>query len=345
MRRISKGVTVGSTIIGAGAPISVQSMIKVRPHDIDAIVTQINELSNIGCEVVRLAVVDMKSARMLGEIKRQIPIPIVADVHFNYRLAVEALLQGIDKLRLNPGNIRQKEKVELIAKMAKERGVPIRIGVNSGSIDKKRFREVNADSLVESALAHIRILEDVSFDQIVISLKATDIMMTIEAYKKMAERVPYPFHIGITESGSSFSGTIKSAIGLGGLLTAGLGDTIRVSLTASSMEEVKVGREILKVLHLREFGPEIIACPTCGRTEIDLMRIVKEVEEQTSNISKHIKIAVMGCVVNGPGEASEADIGIAGGRKGGIIFKKGRIIQKVKEEYLVQSLMEELKRV
>ncbi|MFH1563824.1 MAG: flavodoxin-dependent (E)-4-hydroxy-3-methylbut-2-enyl-diphosphate synthase [Nitrospirota bacterium] len=346
-RRYSRMVQVGSLTIGGDAPISVQSMTKTDTRDIAATVSQINRLKEAGCEIVRVAVPDMEAAKALGAIKKQINIPLVADIHFDYRLALEAIGQGVDKLRLNPGNIKQKDKVVKIVEKAKERNIPIRIGVNSGSIDKKRFGKPTAAGLVESALEHIKILEDLGFFDIIISLKATDVPMTIEAYQLMATKVDYPFHLGITEAGLPWAGGIKSAVGIGSLLALGLGDTIRVSLTADPVEEVKVGYEILKALQLRHTGYELISCPTCGRCEIDLIKVATAVEEKISNFQFPIsnfqfKIAIMGCVVNGPGEAAEADIGIAGGCGVGLIFKKGKIIKKVEEKDLVNTLLQEI---
>lgn len=349
-RRYTRPVKLQGLSIGGGAPISVQSMTKTDTRNIEATVLQIKKLEEIGCEIIRVAVPDMESAKVLGLIKKQIDIPLVADIHFDYRLALEAIAQGVDKLRINPGNIKQKDKIVKIVEKAKERNIPIRIGVNSGSVDKKRFGRVTTVSLVESALEHIKILEELDFFDIVISLKATDVPMTIEAYKLMADKVDYPFHIGITEAGLSWSGSIKSAVGIGSLLAQGLGDTIRVSLTGDPQDEVKVGYEILKALQLRHFGHELISCPTCARCEIDLIKIATAVEKQISNlplVSHHLplKIAIMGCVVNGPGEASEADIGIAGGKGGGLVFKKGKIIKKVAETELIETLLQEIKKL
>jgi (E)-4-hydroxy-3-methylbut-2-enyl-diphosphate synthase len=347
-RRQSKAVQVGKLIIGGNAPISVQSMTKTDTKDVKATVNQIKQLEDAGCEIIRVAVPDMDAAKALGAIKKQIGIPLIADIHFDYRLALEAIAQGVDKLRINPGNIKQKDKVVKIVKKAKERNIPIRIGVNSGSVDRKRFGKVTAYSLVESALEHIRILEDLGFFDIIISLKATDVPMTIEAYKLMADKVDYPFHIGITEAGLMWTGSIKSAVGIGSLLAQGLGDTIRVSLTGDPVDEVRIGYEILKVLQLRHFGYELISCPTCARCEIDLIKIAKEVEEKISHFSlptSHflLKIAIMGCVVNGPGEAADADIGIAGGKGVGLLFKKGKIIKKIPEKDLIKALLQEIK--
>lgn len=345
-RRYSRPVRVGNLVIGGTAPISIQSMTKTDTRDIKATVGQIKRLEEVGCEIIRVAVPDMEAAKALGTIKKQINIPLVADIHFDYRLALEAITQGVDKLRINPGNIGEKDNVIKIVKKAKERNIPIRIGVNSGSVDRKKYDKVTTTSLVDSALEHIRILEELDFFDIVISLKATDVPMTIEAYKLMATKVDYPFHIGITEAGLPPSGTIKSAVGIGSLLAQGLGDTIRVSLTADPVEEVKVAQEILKALQLRHIGFELISCPTCARCEIDLIKIATEIEREISSLpspKSSFKIAIMGCVVNGPGEAREADIGIAGGKGIGLLFKKGKIIKKVAQVDLVNTLLQEIK--
>ncbi|MDI6736332.1 MAG: flavodoxin-dependent (E)-4-hydroxy-3-methylbut-2-enyl-diphosphate synthase [bacterium] len=346
-RRPSRAIKIGNLTIGKDAPVSVQSMTKTDTRDVSLTVSQINRLEKAGCEIIRVAVPDMEAAKVLGAIKKQINIPLVADIHFDYRLALEAIKQGVDKLRINPGNIKQRDKVVQIVEKAKERNIPIRIGVNSGSVDKKRVGKPTAVGLVESALEHIKIMEDLKFFDIIISLKATDVPMTIEAYQLMATKVDYPFHLGITEAGLPLSGGIKSAVGIGALLAQGLGDTIRVSLTADPVEEVKVGCEILKALKLRATGYELISCPTCGRCEIDLIKIAQEVNKKLSLFPfslfplshSPLKIAIMGCVVNGPGEASEADIGIAGGKGIGLIFKKGEIIKKVEEKNLVETLI------
>lgn len=347
-RRYSRPIKVGRLTIGGDAPISVQSMTKTQTRDVETTVRQIKKLEEMGCEIIRVAVPDMESAKALAVIKKQINIPLVADIHFDYRLALEAIAQGVDKLRINPGNIKQKDRIVKIVEKAKEKNIPIRIGVNSGSVDKKRFGKVTPVSLLNSALEHIKILEELDFFDIVISLKATDVPMTIEAYKLMADKVDYPFHLGITESGFGWSGSIKSAVGIGSLLAQGLGDTIRVSLTGDPFEEVKVGYEILKALQLRHIGPELISCPTCARCEIDLIKIVTAVEKEISHLpltTRHLplKIAIMGCVVNGPGEASEADIGIAGGKGVGLLFKKGESIKKVPETELIETLLQEIK--
>lgn len=347
-RRKTKKLNIGGVFLGGDAPIRIQSMCNTDTHDVKATVAQINGLEKLGCELVRVAVPDMAAAKAIGEIKKKINIPLVADIHFDYRLALECIKQEIDKLRINPGNIGSEEKIKAVVKAAKKQKIPIRIGVNSGSLEKdilkKYDNKVTAQGMVESALRHIKILENEDFYDIVISLKASDIQRTIQAYRLLSQKVDYPLHLGITEAGTPFSGTVKSAIGLGALLLEGIGDTIRVSLTGDPAEEVKVAKEILKALNLRKFGPDIISCPTCGRTEIDLIKLVREVEEKTSYIKKPIKIAVMGCVVNGPGEAREADVGVAGGRGCGVIFRKGKIVKTVKENEIVKALTEEIKK-
>lgn len=342
-------VNIGNVRIGGNNPVAIQSMTNTDTRDVKATVDQINQLEKVGCEIVRVAVPDMKAAKAISQIKSQINIPLVADIHFDYRLALESIKQGIDKLRINPGNIGSPDRVKVIVKEAKKRKIPIRIGVNSGSLEKdileKYNGKVTARGMVESAAYHIKILEDNDFFDIVVSLKASDIQRTIEAYRLFSQKFNYPLHLGITEAGTTFSGTIKSAIGLGTLLLEGIGDTIRVSLTGPPQEEVRVAKEILKTLGLRKFGPEIISCPTCGRTEIDLVKLVKQVEEKTVHIKKPLKIAVMGCVVNGPGEAREADVGVAGGKKLGVIFRKGKIVKTVKENEIVRALMEEIRKL
>lgn len=345
MRRKTRKVYYGNVAVGGGAPVTVQSMTNTKTADVEATVKQIRDLSAAGCEIIRVAVPDMEAAKKLGEIKEHIDIPLIADIHFDYRLALEAIEQGVDGLRLNPGNIGQAERVREIAHRAREAGIPIRVGVNSGSIEKgilAKYGGPTAEGMVESALNQIRILEENDFQDIVISLKATDVMMTIRAYELMAEKVDYPFHIGITEAGTIWSGTIKSAAGIGALLSRGIGDTIRVSLTGDPLEEVRVGWQILKSLRLRKRGAEIISCPTCGRTEIDLISLANQVEKMLEKYDKEITVAVMGCVVNGPGEAREADIGIAGGRGVGMIFRKGEIIKKVPEAKLLEELEKEI---
>lgn len=329
--------------MGGGAKITVQSMTNTKTSDVAATVAQIHELENAGCDIIRAAVPDLESAYALKEIKKQIHIPIVADIHFDYRLALESIKSGADKIRLNPGNIGGADRVAAVASAAKERGVPIRIGVNGGSLDKEileKYKSPTADAIVESAGKHIKMLEDCDFGDIAVSLKTSDVRKTIDAYRLFAEKYDYPLHVGITESGSRFKGTVKSSVGIGAILAMGIGDTIRVSLTGSPVEEVKVGREILKSLGLTEKGVEIISCPTCGRTRVNLTAIADEIADKTAQINKNITVAVMGCAVNGPGEAREADLGVACGKGEGLLFKKGEIIGKVKENEIVPTLMD-----
>jgi len=326
----------------------VQSMCSTDTRDVATTLNQIRALAAAGCEIVRCAVLDMAAAEALGEIKRQSPIPVVADIHFDYRLALRVLEGGIDGLRLNPGNIGERWKVEEVVKAARERLVPIRIGVNAGSLEKElleRFGHPTAEAMVESALNHVRILEDIGYDQIKISLKASDVMKTVEAYRLLARRVDYPLHIGITEAGTIFSGTIKSSVGLGILLSDGIGDTMRVSLTGDPVDEVRVGFEILKALGLRQRGINFVSCPTCGRCQIDLIGVAREVESRLAAIEAPITVAVMGCVVNGPGEAREADVGIAGGRGEGLLFRHGEIVRKVPESEMADALVAEVEQL
>lgn len=343
MRRKTKEIKIGGLKIGGDAPITVQSMTNTDTRDAVSTVNQIHRLEQAGCDLVRVAVVDREAGLTLGRIKKQIRIPLVADIHFDYRLALLAIEQGVDKLRINPGNIGSPDRVKAIVRAAKDAGIPIRVGANAGSLATwaaDRFGNT-PKALAESALEQIRILEDLGFSDIVVSLKASSVPFTIEAYRIMAGLVDYPFHVGITEAGTAWFGSIKSAAGIGVLLAEGIGDTIRVSLTGDPVEEVKVGWAILKSLELRSRGPVFISCPTCGRTKIDLERIAAEVERRLSHLTKPIKIAVMGCEVNGPGEARDADLGIAGGSGEGLIFRKGKIIRKIKEEELVDALVEE----
>lgn len=345
VRRTSKKIQVGSVTIGGGAPIVVQSMTNTDPHNLLGIIEQVKELEALGCELIRVAVPDEEGAKNASLLREHVGIPVVADIHFNYRLALQVLDQGIDGLRINPGTIGSEDKVRLIAHQAMEKQVPIRIGVNAGSLEKdllKKYSHPTPLALLESALLKIKILEDCGFHDIIVSLKASQVAMTIKANQMLADLIDYPIHLGITEAGSPFRGTIHSAVGLGILLNQGIGDTIRVSLTAHPQEEVKVAWEILKSLNLRERGPTVISCPTCGRTEIDLISLVGQIEERLKGITRPLTIAVMGCKVNGPGEAREADIGIAGGKGGGILFKKGKILRKVKEGDLVKALFQEI---
>lgn len=343
MRRNTRRVMAGNLPIGGNAPISVQSMTNTDTRDIPTTIRQIKQLSEAGCELIRLAVVDQEAALALGKIKAQTKIPIVADIHFDHRLALAAVEQGVDKLRINPGNIGSHAKVKEVVAAARDHGIPIRIGVNSGSLAKWTVDKYGntAKALVESALEHVAILEALNFNDIIISLKATSVELTLESYKMIADIVDYPLHLGITEAGTPFFGAIKSAVGLGAILSLGIGDTIRVSLTGDPVEEVRVGWAILKSLDLRQRGPVFISCPTCGRTQIPLEKIAIEVEQKLSNLTKPLTVAIMGCVVNGPGEAKEADIGIAGGDGVGLVFSKGKIIRRVKEDELVDALVTE----
>lgn len=339
--RESKIIKVGNLTIGGGSEIIIQSMTNTPTADVEKTVTQIKKLQDEGCQLVRVTVNTEEAAKKIKEIKEQIDIPLVADIHFDYRLAILAMENGIDKLRINPGNIGSDEKVELVVKKAIEKKVPIRIGVNSGSLEKgilEKYGKPTADGMVESALYHMRLLERFGFTDIVISLKSSNVKMMIEAYRKLSKLCNYPLHLGVTEAGTAFQGTVKSAIGIGTLLIDGIGDTIRVSLTEDPVEEIKVAKEILKVLGLREVGVEIISCPTCGRTEIDLIGLAHQVEKEFEKMDKKIKIAVMGCVVNGPGEAKEADYGVAGGKGVGVLFKKGKIVKQVGEKDILKEL-------
>lgn len=349
IRRKSSKVMVGDIQIGDGADITVQSMTNTFTKDVKSTVNQILLLEEAGCEIIRVAIVDNEDADAIKEIKKQIHIPIVADIHFDYRLAIKSIESGIDKLRINPGNIGSMEKVKKVVEQAKPRNIPIRIGVNAGSIHKeilKKYKGVpTSEGMVESALEHVRILEDLDYGNIVISMKGTDIKMTIDAYKSMAAKVNYPLHLGITHAGTLFEGSIRSAIGVGSLLADGIGDTLRISLTDDPREEVKVAREILKSLNLRNFGINYITCPTCGRTKIQLIELSKEIQEGLKDVKKPITVAIMGCAVNGPGEARQSDIGIAGGIGEALLFKKGEIIGKVKEEDIVHRLLEEIEKL
>ena len=347
-RRSTKQIKLGNIKIGGRAPVVVQSMTKTDTRDVSSTAAQIKKLQAAGCEAVRVAVLNAEAADAVKSIKRKSKIPLIADIHFDHRLALAVLENGVDGLRINPGNIGSKQKVREVVSAAKDRGVPIRIGVNAGSLEKdllRKYKHPTARALVESAGRHIKILEDLKFRAIKVSLKASDVVKTVDAYRLFSEKFRYPLHIGISEAGPAFSGTIKSAVGLGILLAEGIGDTIRVSLTADPVEEVKVAFEILKSLHLRQIGPELISCPTCGRCQVNIMGIVEKVEAKLANIKKPIKVAVMGCVVNGPGEAREADIGIAGGRGTGLLFKNGKIVKTLKERELFSALMREIKKM
>ncbi|NWF52303.1 MAG: flavodoxin-dependent (E)-4-hydroxy-3-methylbut-2-enyl-diphosphate synthase [Nitrospirae bacterium] len=344
-RKKTRTIYIGKVPIGGGNPVVVQSMTKTDTTDIKGTVKQIKSLETIGCEIIRLAVPDMKAAKALGSIKKEIGIPIIADIHFDWRLAIEAINQGTDGIRVNPGNIGAIWKIKEVVRAAKERGIPIRIGVNAGSLERgllKKYIHPTPEALVKSAEMSIKLLEDMDFANIKVSLKGSDVLTTIKAYRLFSEGFDYPLHIGISEAGPPFTGIIKSSVGLGILLSEGIGDTIRVSLTAEPEEEVRVAYRILKSLGLREKGAEIVSCPTCGRCKIDLRKLATEVEFRLREIDKHIKVAVMGCIVNGPGEAKEADFGIAGGRGMGILFRKGKIIKKIREEDLLNELMKEI---
>jgi (E)-4-hydroxy-3-methylbut-2-enyl-diphosphate synthase len=344
-RRKTRQIQVGNVKVGGGAPITVQSMTKTDTRDVQATLLEIWSLEAAGCEIVRCAVPVREAAEKLGEIKRQIRIPLVADIHFNYKLALMALQQGVDGLRLNPGNIGGKKFVMEVVEMAKDKRIPIRIGVNAGSLEKDlldKYGGPTAQGMVESALRHIGILEDCGYPEMKISLKASDPLMMIEAYRMLAEKVDYPFHLGVTEAGTPGVGTIKSAVGLGAVLSQGIGDTIRVSLSADPTEEVRVGIDILKSLGLRKGGLTFVSCPSCGRADVDLVKLAKQVEDEFRGLNEEIHIAVMGCEVNGPGEARAADIGVAGGRGIGLIFKGGEVIRKVPEAEIVTAMREEV---
>jgi (E)-4-hydroxy-3-methylbut-2-enyl-diphosphate synthase len=347
-RQKTMRIQVGSVPLGDGHPIVVQSMTNTETTDVAGTLKQIRRLELAGCELIRVAVPDKKAAQSLPEIKRGMSVPLVADIHFDYRLALMALDAGVDKVRINPGNIGPRRKVKEIVQAAEDRGVPVRVGVNAGSLEKRLLRKhgghATPEALAESAAGHVNILEDLGFRRIVISAKASDVNRTVETYRRLSERFDYPLHLGVSEAGTVRSGTIKSAVGLGILLEEGIGDTIRISLAGDPVEEVRVGYEILKSLGLREHGPIVIACPTCARAQIDVARIAAEVEERIADLKGSIKVAVMGCGVNGPGEAREADVGVAGGRGQTVLFRKGKVVGKVKEEEMVEVLVEEVRR-
>jgi len=347
MRRNSRQIDLSGIKVGGGAQVTVQSMTKTDTRDVQATVAQIKSLEKAGCDIVRLAVPDMDAAKSLGEIKKQTNIPIVSDIHFDYKLALEAVRQGVDGMRINPGNIGAKYRIKAVVDAVRERGIPIRIGVNSGSLEKdilKKHGSPTPEALAESAFRHVQILEDLDFRDIKISVKSTDVKKMIAAYRILAESCDYPLHLGVTEAGTYEMGTIKSSIGIGTLLAEGIGDTIRVSLTGDPVDEIAVGFNILRSLGLRRNGIELISCPGCGRLEIDLMKLVKDVEDRISDIElpRPIKVAILGCVVNGPGEASEADIGIAGGRGKGMLYKDGKLVRSFKENQIVDELVKEL---
>jgi (E)-4-hydroxy-3-methylbut-2-enyl-diphosphate synthase len=348
MRRKTIKVKIGNMFVGGDSPISIQSMANTDTRNVDATVEQILELENAGCEIIRAAVPDMEAAEAIKGIKSRIHIPLVADIHFDYRLALKSIDNGVDALRINPGNIGSEAKVREVVKAAKVYNIPIRIGVNTGSLEKdllERYGRPCPEALVESALRHVSILENNDFHDIVISVKSSNVPENIESYIQLAEKCQYPLHLGVTEAGTIFSGTVKSSIGIGALLCRGIGDTIRVSLTDNPVEEVKVAKEILKSCGIRNFGVMMVSCPTCGRTNIDLIELAKKAEEVLNNIDKPIKVAIMGCAVNGPGEAREADIGIAGGFGEGLIFKKGEILRKVPEDRLLDELIKEIEKL
>jgi len=344
-RENTKAVQVGNVLMGGGNPVLIQSMTNTRTEDVAATVSQIRALTAAGCQIIRCTVPTMEAAEALTEIKKQITIPLVADIHFDHKLAIEAIRHGADKIRINPGNIGNEDCVRDVVKAAKERNIPIRIGVNSGSLEKaivERDHGVTAAGLVESAMDKIHMIEDMGYDNLVVSIKSSDVLMCVHAHELLAQQCIYPIHVGITEAGTVWSGSIKSSVGLGIILYEGIGDTIRVSLTGDPLEEIRTAKRILKTLGLRKGGVEVVSCPTCGRTQIDLITLANQVEAMVQDIPLDLKVAVMGCVVNGPGEAREADIGIAGGKGVGLLIKKGEIIRKVPENELLSTLREEL---
>jgi (E)-4-hydroxy-3-methylbut-2-enyl-diphosphate synthase len=344
-RRKTRKIKVGNLEIGGNAPISVQSMTNTDTKNISDTISQIHKMEKEGCELVRVAVPDLESCYSLPLIKKEINIPLVADIHYDYKLALKSIELGVDGLRINPGNIRNNEKIKLIIKSAKKRDLPIRVGINSGSLDKsilKIYKKVTPKALIESAVNVIKILDELNYHNIIFSIKSTDVINTIEANKIFSSKYDYPLHLGITEAGLPFQGMIKSSVGIGSLLFQGIGDTIRVSLTGDPVKEIKVGYEILKALHLRQRGPNIISCPTCGRCKVDLNKIVMKLERKIKNINNTLNIAVMGCMVNGPGEAKEADIGVAFDKNDGILFKKGKIMTKCSDKIILKRLLEEI---
>lgn len=344
-REDTKVIQIGTVKIGGGNPVAIQSMTNTKTEDVEATVQQILALEVAGCQIIRCAVPTMEAAEAIREIKKRIHIPLVADIHFDYRLAIAAIENGADKIRINPGNIGDRSRVQAVVDKAKEYNIPIRVGVNSGSLEKpllEKYGGVTAEGIVESAMDKVRLIEEMGYDNLVVSIKSSDVLMCVKAHELIAKQCPYPLHVGITESGTVLSGNIKSSVGLGIILYQGIGDTIRVSLTGDPLEEIKSAKLILKTLGLRKGGIEVVSCPTCGRTKIDLTGLANQVENMVADIPLDIKVAVMGCVVNGPGEAKEADIGIAGGIGEGLLIKKGEIIKKVKEEQLLSVLREEL---
>jgi len=341
----TKVVQIGKAKIGGGNPVLIQSMTNTDTRDVEKTVAQIHALEKAGCEIIRVAVPNEAAAKSIYEIKNRISIPLVADIHFDYRLALASIESGVDKLRINPGNIGDFENVKKVAYAANQKGIPIRIGVNSGSVEKDiiaKFGGVTAEGLCESAMRHVHLLEQCDFDDIVVAIKSSDVPMTIKAYELMSEMCDYPLHIGVTEAGTLYSGAIKSAVGIGAMLSRSIGDTIRVSLTGDPVHEIRCAKEILKALGLRDFGAKLISCPTCGRTEIDLISLANRVDDYLANVTQNITVAVMGCVVNGPGEAKHADVGIAGGKGIGVIFKKGQILRKVSEDDMFYELVKEI---
>lgn len=344
-RKATRQIRVGNVLVGGNAPILVQSMCNTDTRDVKATIEQIERLQDAGCDIIRVAIPDMEAAQAVKAIKGAIEIPLVADIHFDYRLAIECMKNGVDKIRLNPGNIGGRDRVKAVADMAKERRIPIRIGVNSGSIEKniiEKYGGVTPEGMIESAMNHAAMLEEVDFSDIAISIKASSVAMTIAAYRLLSKQTSYPLHVGVTEAGTIYKGTIKSSVGIGCLLAEGIGDTIRVSLTGDPVEEIRAGREILKSLGLLQQGIEVVSCPTCGRTRIDLIGIANQVEPILEKLDKNIKVAIMGCAVNGPGEAKDADIGIAGGVNEALLFKKGVIIRKIPQDRIVEELIKEI---
>ncbi len=344
-RKLTKEVKIGNRIIGGNHPIAIQSMTNTKTEDIEKTVAQIQALTEAGCEIIRCAVPTIEAAQALAEIKKQISIPLVADIHFDYKLAIAAMENGADKIRINPGNIGSSDRVKAVVDVAKDRNIPIRVGVNSGSLEKdlvEKYHGVTAEGIVESALDKVRLIEDMGYDNLVISIKSSDVMMCVKAHELISDKTDHPLHVGITESGTLISGNIKSSIGLGLILSQGIGDTIRVSLTGDPLEEIKSAKLILRTLGIRKGGIEVVSCPTCGRTRIDLISLANQVENMVADIPLDLKVAVMGCVVNGPGEAKEADIGIAGGIGEGLIIKKGEVYKKVPEDQLLSELRYEL---
>ena len=344
-RKLKREVKIGNTVIGGNNKIAIQSMTNTDTRDVNKTVAQIKALEDVGCDIIRCAVPDMSAAEAMGKIKKKINIPLVADIHFDYKIAIRCMENGVDKIRINPGNIGSKEKVSEVVKNADYYGVPIRIGVNGGSLEKdllEKYKRPSPEALVESAMRHVEILNSLGFFNTVVSIKLSDVPDMMEAYRLFSDKYDIPLHVGVTEAGSEHMGIIKSSIGIGGLLSEGIGDTIRVSLTADPLKEISAAKDILKSLNLIKDGVKLVSCPTCGRTQIDLISIANEVEKRVQNINKNIKVAVMGCAVNGPGEAKDADVGIAGGKGEGLIFKNGKIIRKVPENILVEELMKEI---